>query len=114
MQRQARRLTREGWSEYLDGIQRNERLAYVFDAESSKVVASVSSNGGQPAVVDQSDGLTAAPALHVPIEIAGEALGTIRLVRSADRQWSENEAGLVRIVSAQVARQADGLRLLAG
>jgi GAF domain-containing protein len=47
------------------------------------------------------------------IEVIGEPIGMIVLEKDAENQWTESERNLVRIISTQIGRQVDNLRLLA-
>lgn len=102
LQEQSRRLTRAGWSEFLDAIERSERLGYVV---------------GEDRELRLEFGALAAPAnsvsLSVPIEVGGETVGEIHLARPPERGWSQGEQELVGSVAGQVARQVESLRLLA-
>ena len=100
MESQARRQTRHGWGEYLDAIQRSERIGFIYDRAEVKPV--------EGALSVQGDG-----ALVAPIQVTGETVGGIQLERDAARDWTPDERGLVSSVAIQVARQIENLRLLA-
>ncbi len=90
-----------GWSEFLDGIQRGERMGYACEGGSVQPLA---------------EPLTATPETHTlttPIRVQGVAVGAIQIEAEAGRAWTQAEAELVESVAHQVAQQAESLRLLA-
>ncbi len=100
---QARRLSQAGWREFLDAVNRSERLGYTFD---------------QQALMPLTEPLPAAPnpdCLDVPIVVTGEPIGRIQLERDAtiDRPWDPADSDLVSVVAIRVANQIENLRLLA-
>jgi GAF domain-containing protein/HAMP domain-containing protein len=98
---QARRLTRAGWEDYLDAIDRHERMGATFaDGAVEPLEAPIAYTG--------SDG-----ALRVPLTSLEEPIGAIQLERGADQPWSGADAETVAAVGAQIARQIENLRLLA-
>lgn len=99
VENQARRLTREGWREFLDAIERSERAGFIYDQAQVKPI------GGALAV--QGEG-----ALVAPIRVTGETVGSIQLERDATQGWTPDESDLVAAVADQVARQVENLRLL--
>ena len=100
---QARRLTQAGWREFLDAVNRSERLGYTFD---------------QQALVPLTEPLLAASnpeVLDVPIMVTGEPIGHIQIERNAteDRPWTPADTDLVSAVANRIANQIENLRLLA-
>ena len=100
---QARRLTKSGWREFLDAVNRSERLGYTFD---------------QRTLVPLTEPLLPAPdaaALDVPILVTGEPIGRIQLERdaTADQPWDAADSDLVSSIASRVATQVENLRLLA-
>jgi GAF domain-containing protein/HAMP domain-containing protein len=100
---QARRLTQSGWREFLDAVNRSERLGYTFD---------------QLTLVPLTEPLlaTANPAaLDVPILVTGEPIGRIRLEHDTevDQPWDSVDSDLVSSIAVRVATQVENLRLLA-
>lgn len=95
---QAQRLSRQGWGEFLDGIERPEVLGYTYD-KSNTVLSS-----------EPIDGLGAERALMKPIQIMGQTVGTFRFEGS--QTWSDKDAELVASVSEQLSQQIENLRLL--
>ncbi len=104
---QARRLTREGWVDYLNAIERSERIGYVWDAGKLERTGDMKLEFGQ-----QGEDAAANSVLAVPIEVIGEPVGSIQLAGDPGRPWSEGDRELVAAVAAQVSRQVDNLRLL--
>lgn len=107
VERQASRLSAEGWREYLDAIQRSERLGYTFDGETLQPGTMML----QPKTLDMSDG--AKSVLTMPVTVLGHPLGQIFVERESENKWSQSERELVETVAGQVARQIENLRLLA-
>ncbi len=97
---QANRLTTVGWQEFLNAIDRNENIGFIY-----------SQNEIQPLTEIQSQ--PAGSVLTMPIEISGSHVGEVQLVDQEDRQWSTSERQVVRAVVARVAQHVENLRLLA-
>lgn len=95
---QTRRLSRSGWQAFLDGIRRAERLErrYVSEAEAAELTAREER-----------------PASTVPIVVAGEAIGALRVEAGEQRSWSPDDVELMETVARQVAERVDDLRLIA-
>lgn len=100
---QARRQAREGWHEFLDAINRGERLGTTYDVQTDTVIT-------QPVAMPVD---AEASVLEQPVVIAGEPVGTLRLEAEETRTWSDDDLGLVQAVAEQVAQQIENLRLLA-
>jgi signal transduction histidine kinase/HAMP domain-containing protein len=100
---QARRLTQAGWREFLDAVNRSERLGYAFDQHTLKPLAEPALASADPTAVD------------MPIMVTGEPIGRIRLERDAeiDQAWDPADAELVGAIASRVATQVENLRLLA-
>ena len=96
------RLSREGWSNYLDGINREEKLAYIYEAREA---TAESIDGIVPISADRN-------ALELPITVANEPIGTIQVEADDGRHWTEKSLSLVSSVAQQVAQQVENLRLL--
>lgn len=97
-----KRLTREGWADYLDAINRGEKLAYTYASAESATDAS-------PGMVP----ISANPnALQLPISVADEPIGLIQVEADDNRHWTEDALALVSAVGQQVAQQVENLRLL--
>jgi signal transduction histidine kinase/HAMP domain-containing protein len=100
---QARRLTRSGWREFLDAVNRSERLGYTFDQQTLMPLTEP-----LPAAADRA-------ALDVPIVVTGEPIGRIQLERDAeaDQPWESADKELVSSIASRVATQVENLRFLA-
>lgn len=94
----ARIAARQGWDNYLDGIDQPDRIGYVYD-----------SNGTEPLTAD-TDSDFAPGFLSRSIDIAGEEVGSIRI--EGDGRWLPEDIVLVDNIVQQVAQQIDSLRLL--
>lgn len=101
METQARRLTHEGWQEFLDAIERKERVGFSLDEDKISPLEEATS------VAPMEN------ALKIPIEVVGEQVGAIQFEKEGQAAWSDDEKTLVNAVATQVARQIDNLRLLA-
>jgi GAF domain-containing protein len=100
LQEQTRRLSRENWQEYLNAIDRPERLGYTF-----------STQGTLPEISDASQ--TVQNSLFVSqIKVLDEPIGTIQIENAPNQAWDSENARIVNAVAAQVAQQVENLRLL--
>lgn len=99
VEKQARRLVRAGWKDYLDSIHRPEQMGYVFEQDQVLPLDS------ETVLQEESD------ALAVPISLTGEQLGSLVVEVEQERQTSQT-VELVNIVARQVAQQLESLRLL--
>ena len=100
LEEQARRLTRESWHDYLNAIDREERVGYTYSLQ-----------GAAPKLTDAlqtvSDSLFA-----TQIKILDEPVGTIQIENAPDQPWNAENALIVQAVADQVAQQIENLRLL--
>ncbi len=99
---QARRLTEQGWQDFLDAIERGQRIGFVFDQHQTAPLKGKTLT--DPAVDN---------ALQVPIDVSGARLGVIQLSHDPQQTWSEREAEILQAVARQLAQHIDNLRLLA-
>lgn len=100
VQTQARRLTTAGWRDYLDAVEHSERIGYSFEKEN---------------VVPLKTALDVVPpanSLEIPIQVAGETVGVLRVEAGEGHVWDAVDKDLVSGVASQVARQVENLRLL--
>ncbi len=101
---------RSGWSEFLDAIDRSERIGFTFDlANISPLVTSL------PQVSDtiispsrDNDGNV----LTTPLIVGDTPVGSLHLEGSTDQQWSPQVATVVANVARQIAQHVENLRLL--
>jgi signal transduction histidine kinase/putative methionine-R-sulfoxide reductase with GAF domain len=93
-----RRITKQGWQDYLNSIDRSEKIGFVFDQNEIAPLSEFSESPSQDF-------------LSVPIEIAGEEIGTF-FTSEAERIWTAQEADILRTTVARLAEHIEGLRLL--
>ncbi|MBK9925231.1 MAG: HAMP domain-containing protein [Anaerolineales bacterium] len=100
IEEQSRRLTRSGWREFLDAIERSETIGYDFDrTEIQPVTGTEFTNVGA--------------LLNIPIEISGVHIGSVQLTDIETRKWSTEETEVVQTIMSRVAQHIETLRLLA-
>ncbi len=99
---QIRRQTDQGWQEFLDGIERGQKMGFSFDQGS--VV---------PLKADALSELAVENALHVPITVTGGQVGVIQLGGEPNRAWTGRETEIVQATARQLAQHIENLRLLA-
>lgn len=90
--------TEEGWRDYLDAVERKDRIAYSYENENIT-----------PLVGDlekASDKKT----MSVPIEVAGADVGTLQF--EGTQGWDKNDADFASTIAEQVAQQIENIRLL--
>lgn len=100
LESQTRRLTRAGWKEYLDAIQRAEVIGFAYDRQEIYPIS-------QPPTEIHSKN-----ALIFPLQISGGEIGELWLEKESEGDWSEDEVSLVNAVAAQAIRQIENIRLL--
>ncbi len=109
---QTRRLVREGWHDYLDGIQRRQLVGYRYDGQTQQLEALAEL---EETASSTSSGQAVARQLTTPIVLGGEELGQIHLQLDKDEEGLAANRLLVEAVVRQVARQvaqhAENLRL---
>ena len=99
VERQARRLVRTGWQDYLDALHKPEKIGFVFEQN-------------QVLPLDETVEATAsAHSLSAPIAVTGEPLGSLVIDLEQGKRTTQN-AELVTVVARQVAQQIENLRLL--
>jgi GAF domain-containing protein len=96
---QAQRQSQEGWQDFMDGIERSERLAYTFDRQSITPINSVSPDS------------TTDNMLVAPIKVGDVQIGKLQFQR--EDAWTDEDVNTSKIIAQQVAQQLDNLRLLA-
>ena len=100
LEAQIRGRTENGWQEFLNAIERGERLSYAFDQD-SVIPAELA-----PSVSDERT-------LTVPISVTGAEVGAIQLPKVADQTVSEEETEIAQAIAEVLARHIENLRLLA-
>lgn len=98
---QARRLTGVGWKDFLDGVERSERVGYTYDLNNLTPLTETLTKSNEPS------------ALEAPVQVAGEPIGLFEIEAEADRVWTEDEIAVVNSVARQVGQQTENLRLFA-
>ena len=96
---QMKRLMRQGWESYLDGVHNSEYMGYVYE------------NGKVTAVSEPSPG--AAHQRKWDIQLLDERLGQVMIDQDPEKPLTPTESELVNVVSYQVGQQIENLRLLA-
>src|SRR5271157_1921134 len=99
---QVRRLTERGWQEFLDAIERGQKVGYAFDQQS---VVPLKANALYESAIEN--------AINVPITVTGEQVGVIQLGDEPDRAWTASETEMVQATARQLAQHIENLRLLA-
>lgn len=97
-----RHLAVAGWREFLDGIQRSEKVGFVYAQEE---VIPLMEAGSTP--------IQGEDMLAVPIELAGAKIGEICLADEPGRAWTAQETEIIRATANQIAQQLENLRLIA-
>jgi GAF domain-containing protein len=101
MEAQVRRLTEQGWQDYLDAIERGQKIGFVFEQDG---VAPLSVE----AIQTESENM-----LSIPVTVTGAKVGAIQVKNDSDRTWTANETELVQTICAQLGQHIENLRLLA-
>jgi GAF domain-containing protein/HAMP domain-containing protein len=107
MEERTRRVAQAGWTDYLDAIERGERISFAY-AGSGLLAESADS--------DEVHELTSTGEknkLKIPIDVTGIHLGELTLEKDHNSVWAESDRELAAAVIDQVGRQIDNLRLLA-
>jgi PAS domain S-box-containing protein len=97
-----RSATGQGWQEFLDGIDRGQRIGFEF--KKSEIVR-LEPDALLTSSQDQD--------LSIPITVTGTKIGEILLPIEQDHAWMPNEQELIKVTSAQLAQHIENLRLLA-
>ncbi len=102
MQSQVRRLTGQGWQEFLNAIEHGQRVGFVFDQQT--IVPLKANTLFEPATENT---------LDVPIIVTDEQIGFIQLGDEPNRAWKGSETEIVQATARQLAQHIENLRLLA-
>jgi signal transduction histidine kinase len=89
-----------GWEDYLNAIDRTERLGFSFDQDEVKPLDPNQGNGDSPK----------GDVLEMPLQVGDAILGAFQL--EGDDQWSPVEAEILSTIAQQVAQHVENLRLL--
>jgi len=87
-----------GWEEYLDAINRSERIGFIFDQSEIKPIPS-------PEAVPQPEG----EVLEVPLQVGDAVLGALQV---EGENWSDAEQQILATIAQQVTQHIENLRLL--
>jgi GAF domain-containing protein/HAMP domain-containing protein len=101
VEKQAARLIRANWEEYLDATHKPENTGFVFERD--KVIPLAEAEDIQSVRTNKT--------ISAPIAIAGESLGSL-IIEMDEQIQSTQTAELVNIVARQVAQQIENLRLV--
>lgn len=101
VENRARAQTRQDWTDFLDGIHRNELIGYRYQHGEIDLL------DVDTAQIEQQGGM------RVPILISGEPVGALTFAAQPGNEWSSEQVELVEGVALQAARQIENLRLLA-
>jgi GAF domain-containing protein/HAMP domain-containing protein len=99
VEKQAGRMVRAGWTDYLDALHKPEKTGYVYEENQVKPMDEA----------QMAESPNPETALTAPITITGESIGMLA-VETTNRSPKNTE--LIQIVARQVAQQIESLRLL--
>jgi PAS domain S-box-containing protein len=100
VEKQAARITRENYQEYLDAINRSEETGYVF-----------AQNVVSPLTKENEDAATDGTSMSASISVTGEEIGKLIVELEGQSPIAQTEE-LLNTVARQVAQQVENLRLL--
>src|SRR5574341_1189728 len=98
---QVHRLTEQGWQDFMNAIERGQKMGFAFDQTS---VVPLKEEGLAPLPVES--------ALSVPITMTNANIGAIQIANQSDRAWTSGEVEILQAIAAQLARHIESLRLL--
>ena len=99
VEKQAQRLVRQSWGEYMDAIHTPEQIGFLFNQK--EVVPFAGSNKSR----------VSENAISTSISVTGEPIGSL-MVEMDDSSGKDQAVELVNSVAQQMARQIENLRLL--
>ena len=99
VEKQARRLVRQSWNEYMDAVHTPEQIAFKFDQK--EVVP----------LVGSSESKVSENAISSSISVTGERVGSL-IVQMDDFSRKDRALELVNAVAQRMAQQIENLRLL--
>jgi len=108
VEEQTRHLALTGWKDFLNAVERSERIGYLYDQNSLTPY-----NTPLPETQYENADTDHPATIKSPIIVTGAAVGTVQLERAGDQPWQPEEIDLVTAVVGQASRQLDNLRLLA-
>ncbi len=92
------RKSRLGWEDYLNAIDRDDRIGFSYDGDEIRPLAAQSLPDKETESVE------------VPLQIGSELLGALELEGSDD--WDSEEVELISTIAQQVSQHVENLRLL--
>lgn len=98
---QTKKQSYENWQNFLNAIEREEKLGYVYDQ--SDVLP----------LINAQDTELMSNSLSAPIHVAGAEIGSVQFIDDIVRVWSPAEEAIVQSVVSQLAVHVDTLRLVA-
>jgi GAF domain-containing protein len=101
VEERTRHMAQTGWQEYLNALERSERIGYVYDQTNLK-------HFNTPLPQTRSENTE-----KFSILVTGAPVGTVQLERGSDQPWQDEELGMITAVIDQASRQLENLRLLA-
>lgn len=109
-----RRLTRQGWSDYLSTRRTRGTLGYTLQggaitADATWTAPMRQAYQGEHGVVIRKDGQVHIAAL--PVRVRGETIGVLEIARGEDRPWSDGEIELAETLVERLALALENARL---
>jgi GAF domain-containing protein len=104
-----RRLTRQGWDEYLDGTR---MLRHTPDPAQQWPDSLATARKQQEITADVYADDDGRSVLAVPLILRGEAIGSIGVTRPAGYHWTADEMALLEAIAARMTIIAEGIRLV--
>jgi GAF domain-containing protein/HAMP domain-containing protein len=95
----SRRLIREGWQDFLNAVERGERIGYTYDLKNVSPIT-------EPVSPDPEG-----RAMLITIPVQNEPVGVFKL--ESEQSWTKEDATLVDNIAQQLGRQVENIRLLA-
>jgi GAF domain-containing protein/HAMP domain-containing protein len=98
LEAQARQLTRQGWIEFLNAVDRQEYIEYTYNDQKASTQVEQHSNTNN---------------YSIPLKVVDQEIGSITLSRDHTQNWTDEEQWVITTVAEQVSRRVEALRLLA-
>lgn len=100
VEEQAHHLTASGWQDFLNAIDRSEKIGFSFHENEMLSTTEIQSTPFENV-------------LEIPVEIMGAKVGEIRLAGESSRAWTSAEKEVVASTASRVGQHIENLRLLA-
>lgn len=101
LENQAKQQAYQNWTNFLNAIEREEKVGYVYNQSEVAPLAKME------------DGSAQGNTLHTSIKVAGAEIGGIQVSDDSNRKWTPTEAAVLNETAAQLSRHIENLRLLA-